>query len=483
MRFHIRGAGGWGPTILIALAIGVGPLWLWRAPMRAYFLKFDDFVYLARSRTPDRLWQNLFRPHQGHVVPLFRIETFALAQIAGTLQGTPPVLGAASYATLLLAMILLGVVVARETGRAAMGLVAMSALGLSSVPGPTLLWYASGQAMAAGAMILAMLAALQVWRIGGSRRSLALAFLAETAAPLLWSGGFAAGPVGAAYLWADGRPRSRALALLLLGASAAIVALAWLAGAGTPGLRLSAIEAAVVHSSQALGEAIVLNNIGLDARTTPTQAIALVGGFAALWGWSRRGSPIRPLEAAGATMALGTLAMIFAARGVDEDFRELRPFGWYHAMADLGAILFACAWSARPTPSPASTIATPTRRDWLAVSGFAMAMLTIQMPRADRVVFEYAEMAAPMARPVAGSVARSGASDLDDQTRAQRAALAELDRLETRARRGSYDREAVRRAASAVAAMPNHLPGFDPAELPVIPDDRRSPHDPGADRR
>ena len=473
----------WGPTILIGLAIAAGPLWLWRAPMRAYFLKFDDFVYLARSRTPDRLRENLFRPHQGHVVPLFRIETFTLAQIAGTLEKTPAVLGAASYATLLIAMTLIGLVVARETGRAAMGLVAMSAVGLSSVPGPTLLWYASGQAMAAGAMILAMLAALQAWRIGGSRRALAMALVAETAAPLLWSGGFVAGPVGAAYLGADGRPRSRAVALILLGSTGVMVVLARFAGAGMPGVGISAIGAAVAHGSQALGEAIVLNNLGLDARTTSTQAIALIGAIVALWGWSRRGSPIRPLEAAGSMMAVGTIGMIFAVRGVDEDFSELRPFGWYHAMADLGAVLFACGWYAGPIESPASAVATPTRREWLAVSGLALAMLTIQSPRADRVVFEYAEMAAPMARPVAGSVARSNASDLIDQTRAQRAALAELDHLEARARRGSYDREAVRRAASAVPAMPNHLPEFDPAELPAIPDDRRSPPSPGADRR
>lgn len=483
MQRQIRAAGRWGPMILIALAIGAGPLWLWRAPMRAYFLKFDDFVYLARSRTTDRLRENLFRPHQGHLVPLFRIETFALAQIAGTLEKTPAVLGAASYATLLLAMILIGLIVARETGRAAMGLVAMSAVGLSSVPGPTLLWYASGQAMAAGAMILAMLVALQAWRIGGSRRALAMALVAEMAAPLLWSGGFAAGPVGAAYLWADGRPRPRAVALILLGGTGAIVALAWLAGAGTTSIGISGIGAAVVHGSQALGEAIVLNNLGLDARTTPTQAIALVGAIVALWEWSRRGAPIRPLEAAGSMMAIGTLGMIFAVRGVDEDFAELRPLGWYHAMADLGAVLFACGWYAGPIESPASAVATPTRREWLAVSGIAMAMLALQSPRADRVIFEYAEMAAPMARPVAGSVVRSNASDLIDQTRAQRAALADLDRLEARARRGSYDREAIRRAASAVAAMPTHLPGFDPAELPAIPDDRRHPPDPGADRR
>ncbi len=111
-------------------------------------------MYLARSRTPAALREHLFTPHNGHVVPLFLLETHVLARMAGTLEALPAVLGWASYATIVLAMAATGHVVARETGRVARGLAAMAAVGLTSVLGPALLWYAAGQALAAGTMVL-----------------------------------------------------------------------------------------------------------------------------------------------------------------------------------------------------------------------------------------------------------------------------------------------------------------------------------------
>ena len=197
----------WAPSILLGLILCAGPLWLWGGPLRSFFLKSDDFVYVARSRTPAALRAYLLRPHNGHVVPLFRLETHALARVAGSLEALPTVLSWASYATLVLAIAATGHVVARESGRTSLGLAAMAAVGLTSVLGPTLLWYSAGQALATGTMVLAMLAALQAWRIGGAWWALALGLLAAMAAPLLWSGGYAAGPVGMAYLWADGRAR------------------------------------------------------------------------------------------------------------------------------------------------------------------------------------------------------------------------------------------------------------------------------------
>src|SRR5262249_59352868 len=97
-----------------------------------------------------------------------------LAGLAGSLEALPTVLSWASYATMVLAMAATGHLVARESGRTSLGLAAMAAVGLTSVLGPTLLWYSAGQALAAGTMVLAMLAALQAWRIAGARWALAL---------------------------------------------------------------------------------------------------------------------------------------------------------------------------------------------------------------------------------------------------------------------------------------------------------------------
>ena len=293
-----RSVARWVPPILLGLVVCAGPLWLWRAPLGSFFLKGDDFVYVARSRTPAALRENLLRPHNGHVVPLFRIETHALARLAGSLESLPTVLGWASYATLVLAMTAIGHVVARESGRTALGLTAMAAVGLTSVLGPTLLWYSAGQALAAGTMVLAMLAALQAWRTSGPWWALALGLLAATAAPLFWSGGYAAGPVGIAYLWADGRRGSRRAAALLAAIALATVGLVWYAAGRSfaPASHVATrslgevvpIAAMVAHTAQAVCEALVLNNLGLDAATTPVQALLFVVALAVIWVWTRR---------------------------------------------------------------------------------------------------------------------------------------------------------------------------------------------------
>ena len=84
-----------------------------------------------------------------------------------------------------------------------------------------MLWYSASQALAAGTMILAMLAALQAWRARGCWWLLGLGLLAAMAAPLFWSAGYTAGLVGSAYLWADGRHRCRLAAAFPLAASLA----------------------------------------------------------------------------------------------------------------------------------------------------------------------------------------------------------------------------------------------------------------------
>ena len=98
----------WILTVLLGLLICAAPALLWGQALRSYFLHLDDFVYLSGSRTGQALLANLLRPHNAHVVPLFRIETFLLARLAGSLRQLPAVLGLACYLTLLSAMIATG---------------------------------------------------------------------------------------------------------------------------------------------------------------------------------------------------------------------------------------------------------------------------------------------------------------------------------------------------------------------------------------
>ena len=348
-----------------------GPLWLWGVPLRWFFLKSDDFVYLARSRTPAALRGHLATPHHGHVAPLFLLETHLLARLAGTLEALPAVLGWASYATLVLAMAATGHVVARESGRMARGLAAMAAVGLASVLGPTLLWYAAGQALAAGTAILVMLAALQAWRIRGGWWRLGRGLLAATAAPLFWSAGYAAGPVGMAYLWADGRRACRRAAAILAASSLAVVALVWcVAGRGSPRPRTSPPGRSAAcwplapwwrirpRRSARPWSSITWASTppprparpSSSPRCSPASGPGRGDGSGAAG--SRTWPRINPLEAAGAVLVIATFGLIFAARGTESDFDSLRGLGWYDAMAELGAVLFVAGWCAGALPSP-----------------------------------------------------------------------------------------------------------------------------------
>jgi hypothetical protein len=481
----------WALALLLALALCGAPLWLWGVPLRWYFLKLDDFVYIARSRTISALWRHLATPHNAHVVPLFLLETHLLGRLAGSLEALPVVLGWASYATLVLAMAAAGHLVAWETGRASGGLAAMAAVGLSSVLGPSVVWYAASQALGAGTAILVMLAALQVWRARGGWWLVAAAVLAA-AAPLFWSGGFTAGLAGLAYLWADGRRSCRLAAVLPLAVSVTLALLVWaVAGRSLATsthlsvwsiLDPSRLEPAVTHTAQAVCEALVLNNLGLDAPTTGSQALVIVSLVAGLWAWSSHrvdpaGGSARlrssPLEAAGAVLVVVNFAMIFAVRGTETTFDNLRALGWYDAIPQLGAVLFVAGWcSKRQESPPPRSIAPPRLHELLGLALLTAVMLLLQMPRAHRVIFQYDGAAAPM-QPKDGEIRAwpRTRADLAEQVWHQRRALAALDRLDQAGPHGGIGRAELHRAAAraSVPGMPEGLPGIDPRALLVIP--------------
>ena len=61
-----------------------------------------------------------------HVVPIFRLWTYAAMTLAGRLQGLPTVLAVASYLSLVAAMVSLGYLVVRDTRQPVAALGAMA---------------------------------------------------------------------------------------------------------------------------------------------------------------------------------------------------------------------------------------------------------------------------------------------------------------------------------------------------------------------
>lgn len=465
---------------MVGLVARVGRLF---TPFEDARLISDDFNYLAEARTSGELRRNLWVSHNSHIVPLFRAWTFLWSNVAGTLVQLPETFARASFLTYVAAILLIGRLVGRETGRPALGLVSMAVFGVSTVLEETVRWYSAGQAIASGVCILAMLVALQGWRSHGEWWRLAMASVATVAAPLVWTVGLIAGPVGFAYLWADGRPRAKRGAVVPVLATAMVAVLVF----GLAGKEVTASknfhgrglsEAAdpvqgLLSTAQMTVEVLVCRNLGLATETTPTQALALLLLLAGAWG-TTRGRPWRlsPLEAAGgATVALGG-ALVYTARGYFP-FEQLRDLQWYQAVPQIGGVLFFAGWWAgRSEGAPAGRGRT-TRGELCVVVGFLAIILAIQMPRvrANLVASVPAMTASERARFPVPTLQRLRARYLrSERASRQRRDLAKLDQAEALARSEGWGRGVIRSAVGGpngprISIGMANAPSFDPVAL------------------
>ena len=76
---------------------------------------------------------NLFVPHNTHIVPAWRLVTWALVACGGELPAAARGPGVASYGILVAVMLMTGRLVARETGSVGLGLAAMALVGTTSL--------------------------------------------------------------------------------------------------------------------------------------------------------------------------------------------------------------------------------------------------------------------------------------------------------------------------------------------------------------
>ena len=389
----LRGpAGVWGVASLVVLILAAATVADVPDEVNSFALNDDDFTYIAHSRDWPTTRENLLTPNAiTHIVPVFRLWTWALVETSGGLSAMPRVFGAASYLALAVTAGVVGVLVKQETGQTALGLAAVTVLGVSSVILPTATWYAAGQALWAGSGIVVTILLARAWSINGGGWRLGLMVLAVFAAPAVWTGGLLAGPGALAYVRVKKSSLSRGALLVLAGTSALGLLLILFLARGmikqTPLIWERHSELwprpvqAVLHVAQAIAESLVFGNLGLDVLTTPFQAVILVLGLASLWSWSRGGpGRINPLEAAGATIVVGSYLLVYFFRG-NLAFSSLRPVVWYNAIPQVGAVLFAAGWWAGLRPAAPSPM---TRRGALAVSALVVTTALMQAPRVER---------------------------------------------------------------------------------------------------
>lgn len=471
---------------------------IFRDPLAIYSLYSDDFAYIAASRNLSRTAANLFVPHNTHIVPAWRVLTWVLVAWSGALANLPEVLAEASYAILVAVMLITGRFVAKETGKATLGLAAMVGVGVTSVMASPACWYSAGQTLWAGFGILATLWYAQRWKWKRSRASLSFAAVWAMLAGWFWTIGHLAGPSASLYLWIGGRRRSGWAAAVPLAATTLAVAVGLLLGGskidstvsfhGRTTREAARPVAGITHTAQAIPENLILANLGLKAQTTAMQGLVITSTILAVWASQRlrRGGPraFNALECTGLALVLGAYLVEWTARGY-LPFRSLRTINlgmivpWYDVVPQIGGVLFVIGWIDGPRAEPGTSRGRPpvvpaTRLGAVGIIGLLVLMMLLNRPRVDLLWRNWAPALSPVERerrmfPILSLRTMRANALLLDRADWQRRHLRRLDQAEATARRLGIGRDAIHSALGRLD-MPLLPPVYDALGLLNLPD-------------
>ncbi|HEX5269139.1 MAG TPA: hypothetical protein VFW33_01565, partial [Gemmataceae bacterium] len=190
------------PVLLALAAVSAAVLALYARWVVRPFLLVDDFQILLHSWTWRQTWDDLWVPANEHAMPLGRLTTWALVQIAGGAAAVLRVAALQGPLALVAGVLLLYLFVRRELGHPFYGLAAAALFGVSTVYEQAVYWFsASFSILTLDTVLLALLAAQQ-WRRSRRPAFLALCVLAVALAPAWFASGILAGPLCALYLLA-----------------------------------------------------------------------------------------------------------------------------------------------------------------------------------------------------------------------------------------------------------------------------------------
>jgi hypothetical protein len=333
-------------------------------------LWYDDFTYLRESWTWALARQNLWQTFMEHTMPLARLYTWLLVQLAPNATSLPWILRLQGSASVWLDMLLIERFLARELDRPACALVGAALFGISLQYFQAVWWYAASFSLLALDTTLLALLAAQRFRKTKRYRWLGACALGAMLAPGWTSSGIVAGPLCVLYLLAREAPRPRLwwLAALapLAGAFAylcfslpyqrnAIRSVAQSTG-HTPSEAIQPLTG-LRYTARALVDNVLLDNLllnnemldalGLPRLFCPPSVVASVAPVlvlvAGLWWWC---APGRRLVLVGAGAIVASYLLIFSARALWE-YETIRSWGRYHVFAHCGLALFLVGGLAR----------------------------------------------------------------------------------------------------------------------------------------
>ncbi len=385
---------GRGRTVkpyVIGIAACAAALVLHGYPIVHPFLFDDDFALVRDSWTWSDTVQNLWRPWNEHAMPLGRLSTWLLVQIADEPTQLPLVAALQGPLAVLAGMCLVYIFVRRELGHPLYGLTAMILFGVTLKYNEAVRWFAASFALLALDTTLLALLAAQRWRRTGRAFDGVLCVMWCALAPGWFAVGVLAGPLCCIYLFS--RRRFVWLAPLIGTMAFTTVSLSQ---------NYHAIHHAEHFQGRTAAEAfqpllgvlltarIMVDNLVLGFRTFgATAPIPLVVGLCvflaltAMW-WGRRGVRVgvRP-QLIWLSAALLVLPYLLAF-----SFRAAWPYeqmmvGWtrYNLFPFLGLVWLVCAG----LPSRQGTLfqlnhAGLTRRQCVGLLAVIGLLLLLQLP-------------------------------------------------------------------------------------------------------
>ena len=373
---------------------------------------FDDFGILARSLTWATTCANLWIPANEHAMPLGRLSTWCLVQLAGRPTWFPAVCAWQGPLAVLAAMGLLYLFVRRELGHPLYGLVAMILFGVTSVHAQAVTWFsASFSVLTLDSLLLGLLAA-QRWRQTRHSIYLVLCALCTALAPGWFASGVLAGPLCSLYLLPSrdaalpksgtgpsrrGFTISAFLATLvpLLGTLAFLAVSLPLTGerimnaehySGSTAIQALGPVTGLLNTGRSIVENLTLGIFGISSVDCPLflMPVLLIGLVWLLWKWWRP-APERRLLYLGLGFILLSYMLVYSARAAWPYAGNMNRPSWgrYHLLPQVGlALLFCGAYPAtcisagNRLPRGYSRVARCSSFAWASVRLFC-----IQLPR------------------------------------------------------------------------------------------------------
>jgi hypothetical protein len=393
----------WRRTLFWGLLTCLTSLALHSLPLLYPMLWLDDFQMLAQSWTWHDTWANLWIPNNEHSMPLGRLSTWILVQVAGRPTRIPQTLACQGPVALLLALVLVYLLVQRETGQPFLGLLAIIFFGVSSRYQGAVNWFAATFALLSLDTILLSLLAAQRWRQTGRPYHLALSAFWAALAPGWFGSGLLAGPLSALYLLCPvpssrhpSRPvpcpgdRTRgwlgliplagtglALALSLPQNAKEILNLPRVEVEGTAWQTFDLLTGAL-YTARSLVD-MVPATLGVWGWTCPVPVVVpgliVLTGLASWWWWRANH---RRLMWVGLGFILTSYLLIYSGRAY-MSYEGAYGNDRYHLFAHLGLVLFVCGG---PLPCSFEARSRP-RALVLALALFGLLTLT-QIPRCHR---------------------------------------------------------------------------------------------------